>query len=139
MHSSSLLLALTWVFALIQDVRSNVVFAHYMVRLSLVQPFPLDHIDQAQAAGIQGFSLNITDPRKDFVASTLAYMFAYAPTVGFHLRISMDIWASGDATGGHPELYDNLLAQYMHSSGYFTMNNLLYVTTFSDGGILCTR
>ncbi|KAJ7489019.1 glycosyl hydrolase family 71-domain-containing protein [Mycena latifolia] len=137
MHLPSFLFALTWAFALVQNVRSKVVFAHYMVGSVTADHVKID-IDQAQAAGIQGFSLNIADPSKDFVASTLAYMFAYAPTVGFHLHISMDIWASGDSAGGHPEIYDDLLAQYMHVSGYFTMNGLPYVTTFSDGGLTNT-
>ncbi|KAJ6565183.1 glycosyl hydrolase family 71-domain-containing protein [Mycena vulgaris] len=134
MQISLFLSVITWAFALVPNVQCRAIFAHYMVGSVTEQHVKID-IDQAQAAGIQGFSLNIGDPSKSFVSDTLRYMFAYAPTVGFHLHISMDIWASGDATGGHPELFNKLLNQYMHAPGYFTFNNLPYVTTFSDGGL----
>ncbi|KAF7336343.1 Glucan endo-alpha-glucosidase agn1 [Mycena venus] len=134
MHLAALLAALSWVLPLFQHVQSRQVFAHYMVGTVTEAHVRVD-IDQAKDAGIHGFSLNVGVPSLPFVADTLRYMFDYAPTVGFHLHISMDIWASGDANGGHPELYNNLLKQYMHAPGYFTVNNLPYITTFSHGGL----
>ncbi|KAF7337109.1 Glucan endo-alpha-glucosidase agn1 [Mycena venus] len=134
MHPTAFLFVLTWAFALVKNAHSKVVFAHYMVG-----NVDFDHvtkdIDDAKAAGIQGFSLNIGDPLQPFVSTTLGYMFDYASSVGFHLHISMDIWASGDASGGHPELYTTLINGYSKIDGYFHVNGLPYVTTFSDGGL----
>lgn len=63
-------------------------------------------------------------------------MFNYAPTVGFYLHISMDIWASGDADKGHPELYDDILQGYVAKEGYYQATaGMPFVTTFSDGGL----
>lgn len=89
-----------------------------------------------RAAGITGFALNIGDPSESFVSDTLQYMFNYAPTVGFYLHISMDIWASGDADGGHPELYNDILQGYVAKSGYYQATaGMPFITTFSDGGL----
>lgn len=116
-------------------------------------------IDDAIACGITGFSLNIGDPRQPFVATTLQYMFAYAHTVDFSIHISMDIWASGDATGGHPELYNSILSAYVadpssvlpsitsHTNIALTFSLSYYhfspgrpfITTFSDGGLNHTQ
>ncbi|THH27350.1 hypothetical protein EUX98_g6839 [Antrodiella citrinella] len=111
------------------------VFAHYMVGTVTEEHVQID-INDALTMGITGFSLNIGDPSQLFVADTLQYMFNYAPTVGFSLHISMDIWASGDATGGHPELYNDILNQYMSHDGYYQgPNGKPFLTTFSDGGL----
>lgn len=67
-------------------------------------------------------------------------MFNYAPTVGFFLHISMDIWASGNATGGHPDLYNNIIRGYVGKTGYYQgAPGKPFITTFSDGGLTNTQ
>ncbi|KAJ7167709.1 glycoside hydrolase [Mycena filopes] len=105
-------------------VSSKEVFAHYMVG-SVSQAHAEQDIDEAKAAGIT-----------DFVGKTLGYLFAHAASVGgFHLHISMDIWASGDAAGGHPDLYNDLVRGYVGNVAYFKVNGKPFITTFSDGGL----
>ncbi|KAJ7181314.1 glycoside hydrolase [Mycena crocata] len=116
-------------------VASREVFAHYMVG-SVRKEHAEQDIDDAKAAGITGFSLNIGTPSKDFVVPTLNFLFDHAASVGgFHLHISMDIWASGDAAGGHPELYNDIVRGYVGKPAYFKVNGKPYITTFSDGGL----
>lgn len=99
-----------------------------------------DHVAQdiqdAKLAGIDGFSLNIGDPSQPFVLPVVTSLFAAAQAAGtFHLHISMDLYASGDAAGGHPGLYNALLKQFKDHPNYFHINAAPYVTTFSDGGL----
>ncbi|KAJ6474433.1 glycoside hydrolase [Mycena vitilis] len=116
-------------------VSSKEVFAHYMVG-TVTEAHAQQDIDEAKAAGISGFSLNIGTPSNDFVGKTLEYLFAHAASVGgFHLHISMDIWASGDSNGGHPDLYNDLVRGYVGNPVYFKVNGMPYITTFSDGGL----
>ncbi|KAJ7116114.1 glycosyl hydrolase family 71-domain-containing protein [Mycena crocata] len=117
-------------------VASREVFAHYMVGNVLKEHAEQD-IDLAKAAGITGFSLNIGTPQP-FVDQTLGFLFDHAESVtGFHLHISMDIWASGDINldKGHPDLYNDLLHRFVGRAAYFKVNGKPYVTTFSDGGL----
>ncbi|KAL1697513.1 glycoside hydrolase [Schizophyllum commune] len=117
-----------------QTQAARQVFAHYMVGDVTEEHVRQDIIDAA-AAGISGFSLNIGDPGADFVANTLRYMFAHAYENGFYVHISMDIIASGDADGGHPHLFDDLLRGYVGHGGYYQVDGKPFVTTFSDGGL----
>ncbi|KAJ7354711.1 glycoside hydrolase [Mycena albidolilacea] len=136
MHPSLFLLAVTALLVTwVQNVHSKAVFAHYMVGNINADHIAID-IDQAKKAGIDGFSLNIGDPSQPFVLPVVTNLFAAAQAAGnFHLHISMDLYASGDATGGHPGLYNALLRQFMVHPNYFHMNGSPYVTTFSDGGL----
>ncbi|KAJ7832046.1 glycoside hydrolase [Mycena olivaceomarginata] len=140
MHPSRFLLATTALLATcVQNVQSAVVFAHYMLG-----NINADHVAQdirdAKLAGIDGFSLNIGDPSQPFVLPVVTSLFAAAQAAGtFHLHISMDLYASGDAAGGHPGLYNALLKQFMGHPNYFHVNAVPYVTTFSDGGLQNTE
>ncbi|KAJ7346999.1 glycoside hydrolase [Mycena albidolilacea] len=140
MHPSLFLLAVTALLGTcVQNVHSQVVFAHYMLGNINADHIAID-IHQARIAGIDGFSLNIGDPSQPFVLPVLTNLFAAAQAEGdFHLHISMDLYASGDAAGGHPGLYNALLKQFMVHPNYFHMNGSPlgspYVTTFSDGGL----
>ncbi|KAE9373753.1 glycoside hydrolase family 71 protein [Stipitochalara longipes BDJ] len=55
-------------------------------------------IDDAKALGFSGFALNVGDPTQTFVQTTLDYMFEHAKAVGFKLYISIDLYASGNAS-----------------------------------------
>ncbi|KAJ7824663.1 glycosyl hydrolase family 71-domain-containing protein [Mycena olivaceomarginata] len=136
MHPYLFLLAVTALLVTcVQNVHSQVVFAHYMLGNVNADHIAID-IHQARLAGIDGFSLNIGDPSQPFVLPVLTNLFAAAQAEGnFHLHISMDLYASGDAAGGHPGLYNALLEQFMVHPNYFHMNGSPYVTTFSDGGL----
>ncbi|KIP03253.1 glycoside hydrolase family 71 protein [Phlebiopsis gigantea 11061_1 CR5-6] len=116
--------------ALVPCVEGKHVFAHYLVG-TVTQDHAQTDINDALAAGISGFSLNIGDPSAEYVIDTLNYMFDYAPSVGFLLHISMDVSASG----GDPNAFNDIVRGYVGKPGYFAPSaGKPFVTTFSDGG-----
>lgn len=116
------------------------VFAHYMVGDSTTEHRHQDILD-AKAIGIDGFSLNIGKPDRDFVRSSLNELFDFASSQGgFGLHISMDLWAAGDNTSypydtkGVPD-YKSLCVDFFGNSAYERgSNGFPIVTTFSSGG-----
>ncbi|KAJ7598954.1 glycoside hydrolase [Mycena floridula] len=111
--------------------QAKTVFAHYMVG-TVSDAHARQDIDDAKAAGIDGFSLNIGAPSQPFVIATLNSLFNYASTVGFHLHISMDVAASG----GDPSQFNGILQGYVAKPGYYQgAAGLPFITTFSDGGL----
>ncbi|KAJ3503350.1 hypothetical protein NM208_g16531 [Fusarium decemcellulare] len=111
------------------------VFAHYMVGDSTTQHRQQD-IKDAKAIGIDGFSLNIGKPDRDFVRSTMNDMFDFAAGQDFGLHISMDLWAAGDKPDrkGVPD-YKSLFVDFFGHAAYeMGANGFPMVTTFSDGG-----
>ncbi|KAK4692441.1 hypothetical protein P7C71_g4764, partial [Lecanoromycetidae sp. Uapishka_2] len=81
-------------------IAAFMLFANY-IQARAVGTISEDHahqdIDDAMAMGLDGFALNIGDPRSSFVSTSLSDLFGYAAYRGFKLFISMDL--SGDGSG----------------------------------------
>ncbi|GME58339.1 glucan endo-alpha-glucosidase agn1 [Neofusicoccum parvum] len=117
-------------------VAAKAVFAHYMVGTTTETHAHTD-IDDAAAAGLDGFALNIGDPRQSYVTNTLSYMFDYAASnhPDFHLLFSLDLSASLGA-GASLSDYTSLLTQYTSHAAYaLGPNSHPFVSTFGDGGL----
>lgn len=115
---------------------AKAVYAHYMVGTTTDAHAQTD-IETAAAAGLDGFVLNIGDPRQSYVTSTLSALFAHAPaTPSFHLLFSLDLSAALGA-GASLSDYDALLAQYKDHASYARggANDAPFVSTFADGGL----
>ncbi|EOD50436.1 putative glycoside hydrolase family 71 protein [Neofusicoccum parvum UCRNP2] len=135
MHTS-----LTILFALIlcfsrYATAAKAVFAHYMVGNVDAAHLQQD-IEDATAMGLDGFIMNIGDPRQAFVRTSLDFMFDYLKARdNFKLWISMDLWAAGD-TDPKQGAFDfiSLLQDYINLPAYQrSPENLPMVTTFADG------
>lgn len=98
-------------------------------------------IDDAAAMGLDGFSLNIGDPRQDFVRSSLDTMFGYAQNnhPDFKFFISMDLWAAGDTEPPQSVIdFVSLLKSYIDHPSYQRgpePERYPMVSTFADGGL----
>ncbi|OJD39955.1 glucan endo-alpha-glucosidase agn1 [Diplodia corticola] len=117
---------------------AKAVFAHYMVGTT-TEPHVHTDIDDAAAAGLDGFALNIGDPRASYVTDTISYMFDYTASnhPDFHLLFSLDLAA---ATGAGASLsdYNALLTQYTAHAAYArgpAPDAYPFVSTYSDGGL----
>ncbi|KAH7060931.1 glycosyl hydrolase family 71-domain-containing protein [Macrophomina phaseolina] len=119
---------------------AKAVFAHYMVGNAYLDHIYQD-IDDAAAMGLDGFSLNIGDPRQSFVDKSLGIMFDYAAKnhPNFKLFVSMDLWAAGDADPKQfPIDFIPLLKKYISHDAYQRgpePNSYPMVSTFADGGL----
>ncbi|KKY27901.1 putative glycoside hydrolase family 71 [Diplodia seriata] len=86
--------------------------------------------------GLDGFIMNIGDPRQTFVRASLDFMFDYLKARdNFKLWISMDLWAAGD-TKPKQGAFDFIpvLQDYINLPAYQrSPDNLPMVTTFADG------
>src|SRR5436305_675356 len=92
--------------------------------------------------GLDGFALNIGDPRQDFVRNSLGILLDYANSRypgSFKCFISMDLWAAGDAQPKQGLFdYHDLLQDFMGHPAYQrgpAPNNYPFVSTFADGGL----
>ncbi|KAB2575988.1 Glucan endo-alpha-glucosidase Agn1 [Lasiodiplodia theobromae] len=117
---------------------AKAVFAHYMVGTTTETHVHTD-VDDAAAAGLDGFALNIGDPRQSFVTDTLSYMFDYTASnhPDFHLLFSLDLAAAGGA-GATLTDFNALLKQYTSHAAYArgpAPDEYPFVSTFSDGGL----
>lgn len=104
----------------------------------------MDHIhkdiDDAAASGIDGFALNIGDPRPEFVRNSMNAMFDYARDnhPNFKLFVSMDLYAAGGASPKQSVFdYHELLRDFMGHPAYQKCGptNFPLVSTFGDGGL----
>ncbi|EKG13600.1 Glycoside hydrolase family 71 [Macrophomina phaseolina MS6] len=151
-----------------RNASAKAVFAHYMVcyrpaltllyksrsccrakddrRLTLSQVGHADEdhihtdIEDAVTMGLDGFSLNIGDPRQSFVRESLNAMFDYTRDnhPNFKLFISMDLWAAGDTKPKQSATdFLSLVKDYKGHGAYQLAgpDNLPFVTTFADGGL----
>ncbi|KAL0265037.1 hypothetical protein SLS55_000994 [Diplodia seriata] len=117
---------------------AKAVFAHYMVGTTSEAHVHTD-IDDAAAAGLDGFALNIGDPRQSWATDTISYMFDYTASnhPDFHLLFSLDLAAAGGA-GATLSDYNALLKQYTPHAAYArgpSPNSYPFVSTYSDGGL----
>lgn len=104
----------------------------------------MDHIhkdiDDAAASGIDGFALNIGDPRLGFVRNSMNAMFDYARDnhPNFKLFVSMDLYAAGGASPKQSVFdYHELLRDFMGHPAYQKCGptNFPLVSTFGNGGL----
>ncbi|EKG19988.1 Glycoside hydrolase family 71, partial [Macrophomina phaseolina MS6] len=115
---------------------AKAVFAHYMVGTTTDAHAATD-ITTAAAAGLDGFVLNIGDPRQSYVTNTVSSLFSHAPsTPSFTLLFSLDL-AAGLGAGASLADYDALLKKYTAHASYARggAHGYPFVSTFSDGGL----
>ena len=109
------------------------VFAHYMVCYATYGDRVEDYareIKEAQAAGIDGFALNVgawtNEPH--YVTRTKAiYQAAKELGTGFKLFFSED--------NSNPEYITDMIRTYGHHPNQFTYHNRIVVSTFSQDGL----
>ena len=95
--------------------------------------------------GLDGFVLNIGYPQDTFAYPIILSLFGYTEYQNsfgrpFKLLTSMDLWTAGahkhaDVTNVNAFDYGDLFGQFLHRSGYYTVNGSPMITTFSDGGM----
>jgi hypothetical protein len=115
------------------------VFAHYMVG-TVTTAHAQQDIAEAAAMGLDGFALNVADPREDFVVDAFNSMFDYARDnyPDFKLYFSLDLWALGNALGGPPVLseYDAILTDFKGHGAYLQgPDGNSFISTYSSGGL----
>lgn len=73
-------------------MRTLATYLHFFLSQvgTTTEPHAHTDIDEAAAAGLDGFALNIGDPRQSYATNTISYMFDYAASnhPDFHLLFS---------------------------------------------------
>ena len=96
-------------------------------------------IDDAAAMGIDGFALNIGDPRQVFVRTLMNNMFDCARDhhPNFKLFVSMDLAAASASIPKQSAFdYHDLLRDFLGHPTYLQgPNSFPFVSTFTDGGL----
>ncbi|KAH8193612.1 hypothetical protein TruAng_012222 [Truncatella angustata] len=114
------------------------VFAHYMIG-NMDEDHAHKDIDDAVAMGLDAFVLNVGDPTQPFVRQAFNYMFDYTRDnhPNFHLFMSMDLWAEGNAFNKVDlEEYHALLRDFKgHPAWLLGPDGNSFVSTFSSGGL----